>query len=93
MEVRGENESKPNAPKALVMNEIDQERAEQTHREDLLTLQSLGVAGRPDSRKKQTDRGRLRPTLIWRQPSAISRQPSARKPVGPADRRRLMAVS
>jgi hypothetical protein len=46
-----QNQNKPNARKAFIINEIDREWTRQTHREYLLTLQPLGVAWRPDFRK------------------------------------------
>jgi len=64
MAIRGPNESKPIVLKLLVINEINQKWADQTHRKYLLTDQWFGVAWRPDSLEKQTDGGRLRPTLI-----------------------------
>jgi hypothetical protein len=49
----------------LLSMEIDPERAKQTHREHPLMLQWIRITCRPDFEEKQTDLGRLRPTLIW----------------------------
>jgi hypothetical protein len=44
----GKSQIKPNRVKAIVMREIPQERANQTHGEYSLISQWLGVAWRPD---------------------------------------------
>jgi len=48
---RGQNGIKPNALNVCVINEIDQEQAEQTHREYFLTLQQFRSPWRPDLRE------------------------------------------